>query len=124
MYPAEIENIMSGHAAVASVAVVGVPDAWLGEVGMAFVVPTTGTEPDTAALIVAWCRVHMANYKVPRDLEIVEELPLNAVQQGVEVRAGRTRSATSERRVMFNPVHSSAHDSVSIQDESVRSGVR
>ena len=43
-YPAEIENIMSGHAAVASVAVVGVPDKRLGEVGMAFVVPTTGTD--------------------------------------------------------------------------------
>ena len=41
-YPAEIENIMTGHDGVASVAVVGVPDQRLGEVGMAFVVPATG----------------------------------------------------------------------------------
>jgi acyl-CoA synthetase (AMP-forming)/AMP-acid ligase II len=76
-YPAEIENIMSRHAAVASVAVVGVPDARLGEVGMAFVVPATGTELDTRALV-AWCRENMANYKVPRYVEFVAELPLNA----------------------------------------------
>src|SRR5205823_6161766 len=41
-YPAEIENVLNGHPAVAQVAVVGVPDARLGEVGMAFVIPATG----------------------------------------------------------------------------------
>ena len=76
-YPAEIENIMMGHAGVVSVAVVGVPDLRLGEVGMAFVVPATGVEVDTAELI-AWCRENMANYKVPRYVELVESLPLNA----------------------------------------------
>ena len=76
-YPAEIENIMMGHAGVASVAVVGVPDPRLGEVGMAFVVPATGVDVDTAELI-AWCRENMANYKVPRYVELVESLPLNA----------------------------------------------
>jgi HIP---CoA ligase len=76
-YPAEIENIMMGHHDVASVAIVGVPDPRLGEVGMAFVVPTTGVDVDTDALI-AWCRENMANYKVPRYVELVESLPLNA----------------------------------------------
>ena len=76
-YPAEIENIMMGHAGVASVAVVGVPDPRLGEVGMAFVVPATGVDVDTDELI-AWCRENMANYKVPRYVELVESLPLNA----------------------------------------------
>jgi HIP---CoA ligase len=76
-YPAEIENIMMGHAAVASVAVVGVPDARLGEVGMAFVVPATGVAVDTDELI-GWCRENMANFKVPRYVEVVESLPLNA----------------------------------------------
>ena len=76
-YPAEIENIMMGHSDVASVAVVGVPDPRLGEVGMAFVVPTTGVDVDKDALI-AWCRENMANYKVPRYVELVDSLPLNA----------------------------------------------
>ena len=58
-------------------AVVGVPDERLGEVGYAFVVPAVGSERDAEALI-AWCRTEMANYKVPRHVEYVDALPLNA----------------------------------------------
>jgi len=76
-YPAEIERIMTGHPAIAQVAVVGVPDDRLGEVGKAFVVVTTGAELDIDELI-AWCRENMANYKVPRSVEVVDTLPLNA----------------------------------------------
>ena len=76
-YPAEIENLLLDHPDIAQVAVIGVPDERLGEVGMAFVVPTTGTRPDEAA-IVAWAREAMANYKAPRYVEIVEALPMNA----------------------------------------------
>jgi acyl-CoA synthetase (AMP-forming)/AMP-acid ligase II len=76
-YPAEIERIISGHPGVAQVAVVGVPDERLGEVTMAFVVRTLGDDTDAPALI-AWCRHHMANYKVPRRVEFVDVLPLNA----------------------------------------------
>jgi acyl-CoA synthetase (AMP-forming)/AMP-acid ligase II len=76
-YPAEIENIMNGHPGVAQVAIVGVPDPRLGEVAMAFVVPTTGTALDPDELI-AWCRERMANYKVPRFVETVDALPMNA----------------------------------------------
>jgi acyl-CoA synthetase (AMP-forming)/AMP-acid ligase II len=76
-YPAEIENLMLAHPAIAQVAVIGVPDARLGEVGMAFVVPRPGTDPDPAEII-EWCRREMANYKAPRAVEIVDELPLNA----------------------------------------------
>lgn len=76
-YPAEIENLMYGHGGIAQVAVVGVPDARLGEVGMAFVVPAPGASLDPEALV-AWCRAHMANYKVPRRVELVAALPVNA----------------------------------------------
>jgi len=76
-YPAEIENTISAHPAVAQVAVVGVPDERMGEVGMAFVIPRTGAEVDPAELI-SWCRERMANYKVPRRVEVVESLPTNA----------------------------------------------
>jgi acyl-CoA synthetase (AMP-forming)/AMP-acid ligase II len=62
---------------VAQVAIVGVPDDRLGEVAMAFVIPTTGTAFDAGELT-AWCREHMANYKVPRYIETVDVLPLNA----------------------------------------------
>jgi acyl-CoA synthetase (AMP-forming)/AMP-acid ligase II len=76
-YPAEIENLMYRHGGIAQVAVVGVPDERMGEVGVAFVVPAPGASltPDE---VVAWCREHMANYKVPRRVELVKTLPTNA----------------------------------------------
>jgi HIP---CoA ligase len=76
-YPAEIENTMAGHGDIGQVAVVGVPDDRLGEVGMAFVVPRAGATIDSDVLV-AWCRERMANYKVPRYVEVVDSLPLNA----------------------------------------------
>jgi acyl-CoA synthetase (AMP-forming)/AMP-acid ligase II len=76
-YPAEIENMIMRHPAVGQVAVVGVPDPRLGEVGKAFVVPRAGVEVDPVTLI-AWCRTEMANFKVPRAVEVVDALPLNA----------------------------------------------
>ena len=77
VYPAEVEAILSGHPAVAQVAVVGAPDERMGEVCAAFVVPRAGTTPDPDELI-AWSRDNMANYKVPRVVEVVDSLPMNA----------------------------------------------
>jgi acyl-CoA synthetase (AMP-forming)/AMP-acid ligase II len=77
-YPAEIEAALLRHPDVAMVAVVGIPDRRLGEVGMAFIVPAGGTFP-TEESIIAWSRTEMANYKVPRRVAFVEALPLNAV---------------------------------------------
>jgi acyl-CoA synthetase (AMP-forming)/AMP-acid ligase II len=76
-YPAEIENQLYAHGGIAQVAVIGIPDPRLGEVGKAFVVPAPGARLEPAALI-AWCREQMANYKVPRAIEIVDALPMNA----------------------------------------------
>jgi HIP---CoA ligase len=76
-YPAEIERLLCEHPAVAQVAVIGVPDERLGEVGKAFVVLRPGSAAGAAELI-AWARDNMANYKVPRYLEIVAALPMNA----------------------------------------------
>jgi acyl-CoA synthetase (AMP-forming)/AMP-acid ligase II len=76
-YPAEIENLMYGSGMFSQVAVIGVPDERMGEVGMAWVVPAPG-QKTTPAAVIAWCREHMANYKVPRFVEIVEELPTTA----------------------------------------------
>ncbi|KIE27567.1 fatty acid--CoA ligase [Streptomyces sp. MUSC 125] len=76
-YPAEIERLLGVHPDVADVAVVGVPDARLGEVGKAFVVRRPGSVL-TADDLIAWSRREMANYKVPREVEFVPGLPRNA----------------------------------------------
>jgi acyl-CoA synthetase (AMP-forming)/AMP-acid ligase II len=77
-YPAEIENLLLRNESIAQVAVVGVPDDRMGEVGMAFVVlrPDARMTPDD---LIAWCGAEMANYKVPRHVEIVDGLPMNAM---------------------------------------------
>jgi acyl-CoA synthetase (AMP-forming)/AMP-acid ligase II len=76
-YPAEIENQLLHHDAIAQVAVVGMSDERMGEVGAAFVVNTPGTRVSEDALI-AWCRDTMANYKVPRKIIFLDALPMNA----------------------------------------------
>ena len=77
-YPAEIEEMLREHPEISQAAVVGVPDERMGEVGMAFVVPLSGAELSEAEVI-AWAREHMANYKVPRFVRVVRELPMNAM---------------------------------------------
>jgi acyl-CoA synthetase (AMP-forming)/AMP-acid ligase II len=94
-YPAEIENLLLAHPSVARAAVVGMPDARLGEVGMAFVVRVPGSSLDADELI-AWSREAMANYKVPRAVEFVDELPVNAAGK-VEKETLRAR-ATGTRK--------------------------
>ena len=92
-YPAEIENALLRHPAVQQAAVIGIPDERLGEVGMAFVVLRPGAEV-TAGEIVGWSRDQMANYKVPRTVEIVDELPVNATGK-VEKNVLRDRVAAA-----------------------------
>jgi acyl-CoA synthetase (AMP-forming)/AMP-acid ligase II len=77
VYPAEVEKLLASHPAIAMVAVVGVADERMGEVGKAFVVLRPEAQADEAALIV-WSRENMANYKVPRSFAFVDDLPKNA----------------------------------------------
>lgn len=74
-YPAEIEDFLLEHPAVAQVAVVGVPDDRLGQVGKAFVV---AKGPVSEAELISWSRSRMAGYKAPRSVRFLNELPLNA----------------------------------------------
>jgi len=90
-YPAEIENHLLRHPDVQQAAVIGIPDERLGEVGMAFVVTRSG-DAAAGAGILAWCRDQMANYKVPRAIEVVDELPVNATGK-VEKRVLQQRVA-------------------------------
>ena len=82
-YPAEIENLMLRHPRIAQVAVIGVPDERLGEVAKAFVVLQPGP-PVEAAEIIEWARAEMANFKVPRFVEFLDELPVNATGKVVK----------------------------------------
>jgi acyl-CoA synthetase (AMP-forming)/AMP-acid ligase II len=73
--------------------VIGIPDHRLGEVGMAFVVTSGRVSADD---IMEWSRDQMANYKVPRAVEVVDELPLNATGK-VMKDALRERAVTTGR---------------------------
>jgi acyl-CoA synthetase (AMP-forming)/AMP-acid ligase II len=75
-YPAEIERLAAAHPAVAPFAVFCEPDERQGEAGRAFLVLRAGATLDAESFI-GWCRQHMTNYKVPRHVHILPQLPLN-----------------------------------------------
>ena len=78
-YPAEIEAVLHDHPGVEEVAVVGIPDERLGEVGCAYVVLAAGASADEVISTLAdWSRQRLANYKVPRVVRVVDALPYNA----------------------------------------------
>jgi fatty-acyl-CoA synthase len=74
-YPAEIENFYLRHPGILDVSIVGVPDPIMGEVVMAFVIPRPGVALK-AAEVIAFARDKIANFKVPRYVEIVDQFPL------------------------------------------------
>jgi fatty-acyl-CoA synthase len=75
VYPAEVENVLSGHPAVIDAAVLAEADPKWGEVGRAFVqLAPDGGHPDDAELT-AFCRTRLAPYKVPRRFDFVAEFP-------------------------------------------------
>lgn len=76
VYPAEVEAALCEHPAVVAAAVVGVPDERLGEVPVAYV--TTRDPHADPAEITAWIRGRVANFKAPRQIRVVHELPMNA----------------------------------------------
>ncbi len=77
-YPAEIENILCTMESISQAAVIGVPDARLGEVAKAFIIPVGNAGELTEEQVKDWCRERMANYKVPRFVVFTKELPVNA----------------------------------------------
>jgi malonyl-CoA/methylmalonyl-CoA synthetase len=78
VYPAELESFINELPGVAESAVVGVPHADFGEVGVALVVPKPGAQLD-AGRILTELRTSLANYKVPKQCHVVADLPRNAM---------------------------------------------
>ena len=77
-YPAEIEGFLLEHPAVAQAAVIGVLDERMGQVGKAFIVAKDGGPAVSGDELIAWSRQRMAGFKVPRYVEFLDRLPLNA----------------------------------------------
>jgi HIP---CoA ligase len=87
VYPAEVEQALARLPGVVESAVVGVPDERLGEVGKAFVVrrdPGLSTED-----VLAHCKTLLANYKTPRQVEFLDELPRNASGKVLKIQLRR-----------------------------------
>ncbi len=78
VYPAEVEQTLAKLDGIAESAVIGVPDKRLGEVGKAYVLRRDGHSALSDADVLAHCKERLANYKVPRAVEFVDELPRNA----------------------------------------------
>jgi acyl-CoA synthetase (AMP-forming)/AMP-acid ligase II len=103
-YPAEIEAMLRTVVGVGQVAVVGVPDERMGEVGCAYIVMDGGDRVDGeefARSVLEWARGAMANYKVPRSVVLVDALPLNASGKVLK-RELRERYATGADHVVTN----------------------
>ncbi len=76
VYPAEVENALMRHPAIADVAVIGVPDDKWGEVGKAIVVKAEGTDP-TEDEILTFAREHLAGFKTPKSVDWADSIPRN-----------------------------------------------
>jgi acyl-CoA synthetase (AMP-forming)/AMP-acid ligase II len=99
IYPAEIEQALSEHPAVADVAVFGIPDDEWGETVKAAVqlAPGFAASPELEAEILAFGRVHLAGYKVPRSIDFERELPRHPTGK-LLVRSLRERYWTGRAR--------------------------
>ncbi|MGH2686721.1 MAG: class I adenylate-forming enzyme family protein [Actinomycetota bacterium] len=81
VYPAEVEGVLLDHPGVADVAVVPRPDEVMGELGVAVVVPADPASPPTLADLRAHAERRLAKYKLPDDLQVVDDLPLTPMQK-------------------------------------------
>ena len=78
VYPDEVDDVLMGHEGILEAATIGVPDEGKGELVKSFVVsqPDTSLTEDTVR---DFCREHLAAYKVPSEVEFLEELPKSSV---------------------------------------------
>ena len=96
VYPIEVENQLGQHPAVERVAVLGAEAPVLGEIGVAFIVPSDPDAPPTLEELRSWCIDAMASYKAPDALVLIDELPLTAMSK-VDKRALAPAAAAAEK---------------------------
>lgn len=94
--PFEVEQVLLGLPGVTAAAVLGVPDDHWGEMVLAYVVTAPGVRPPTAAELLAGCRSRLAAFKLPKAVEFLEVLPVNATGK---VERGRLRERYRTRDV-------------------------
>lgn len=98
IYPAEAEQVLLKHPAVADVAVVGAPNAEMGEEVKALVVAKDPATPPSPAELDRFCREHLAGYKCPRSYEFAEDIGRNAMGK-INKRELRRRFWPTERTI-------------------------
>ncbi len=76
VYPKEIEDVLTQHPTVKDAGVIGIEDPIRGEVPKAYIVPKLGQEVDEKDIL-AYCREHLAQFKIPRAIEVIDEIPKN-----------------------------------------------
>ena len=78
IYPLELDNVLFDHPKILEACTIGVPDTYRGETVKAFIVPKKD-ETLTEKEVIAYCKKNLAAYKVPKQIEFMEELPKSAV---------------------------------------------
>lgn len=85
VYPAEVENLIAKYPKVMMAAVIGIPDSVLGEVGRCYIVPRPGMNI-TSEEIAAYCKEHLADYKVPRQIVFEDALPMTPAGKVMKIK--------------------------------------
>ncbi len=81
VHPLQVEHVLDEHPGVRASAVIGVPAPGLGEIGVAFVVPSSDAPQPTLDELRAWCKERLADYKRPDRLVLVDALPLTSMMK-------------------------------------------
>lgn len=100
VYPAEMEQVLIAHPAVADVAGIGGPDPDLGEVLVALVVPTDPARPPAVEDLQSWCEARLSRFKCPRRITLVDDLGRNPLgkldKAGLRRNHGNTADTTTD----------------------------
>jgi acyl-CoA synthetase (AMP-forming)/AMP-acid ligase II len=103
VYPAEVEAVLGAYPGIAEVAVVGLPDPVLGEIGAAVVVVAPGSPVPELGALRAFCSSRLADYKAPDRLVLADQLPLTAMakvdKRALSARLAATQTPTRDAKV-------------------------
>jgi acyl-CoA synthetase (AMP-forming)/AMP-acid ligase II len=102
IYPAELEDVLTNHPKIHRAAVVGVPDDIAGERVVAFVIPYEGENLHQVEIL-DHCRKNMAPFKVPSEVRLVEEFPLNAMGKVLKRQLREDIIAEMNHSLLFTP---------------------